>query len=124
MGSAVVMNGRIYVIGGEGPPCTGTAVQEYNPLADTWRFVTDMPTVHHGIWPVRIGDPTDGVPDEVFVAGGSPSSSLQHVFSFDCEEAPPPLVPTLSAPALAALAAALLASAVRAQRRRGAARRE
>ncbi|MBW2698319.1 MAG: PQQ-dependent sugar dehydrogenase, partial [Deltaproteobacteria bacterium] len=86
MGSAVVLNERIYVIGGEGSPCTGTAVQEYNPRADSWRFVTDMPTVHHGIWPVRIGDPTDGYPDEIFVAGGSPSNTLHHVFSFDCEE--------------------------------------
>ncbi len=86
MGSAIVMNQRIYVIGGEGAPCTGTSVQEYDPLADSWRFVTDMPTVHHGIWPVRIGDPTDGYPDRVFVAGGAPSSTLHHVLSFTCEE--------------------------------------
>ena len=63
MGSGVVLNGRIYVIGGEGSPCSGTAVQEDNPLADSWRFATDMPTVHHGICPVRLGDPTDGHPD-------------------------------------------------------------
>ncbi len=86
MGSAIVMNQRIYVIGGEGAPCTGTSVQEYDPFADSWRFVTDLPTVHHGIWPVRIGDPTDGDPDRVFVAGGAPSSTLHHVLGFTCEE--------------------------------------
>ena len=44
MGSAVVLNGRVYVIGGEGGSCTGTAVQEYDPSSDSWRLVADLPT--------------------------------------------------------------------------------
>jgi glucose/arabinose dehydrogenase len=76
MGNAVVLNQRIYVIGGEGGSCTGTAVQEYDPSNDSWRLVADLPAAHHGIWPVLVGDPADGYPDEIHVAGGAPDDTL------------------------------------------------
>ncbi len=89
MGSAVVMYNRIYIIGGEGSPCSGTKVQEYDPAADTWRLVDNLPETHHGIWPVRIGDPADGIPDRIHVAGGAPSATHHHAFEFGCEECGP-----------------------------------
>jgi glucose/arabinose dehydrogenase len=86
MGNAVVLNHRIYVIGGEGGACTGTAVQEYEPFSDSWRMVADLPVAHHGIWPVVIGDPADGFSDQIHVAGGAPAGNSHHHFAFSCEE--------------------------------------
>jgi hypothetical protein len=86
MGNAVVLNRRIYVMGGEGGSCTGTAVQEYDPFSDSWRLVADLPAAHHGIWPVVVGNPADSHPDEIYVAGGAPDDTLHHVFAFSCEE--------------------------------------
>ena len=89
MGSGIVMNGRIYAIGGEGSSCTGTQVQEYDPLVDSWRLVQELPDPHHGIWPVRIGDPLDGIPDRVFVAAGWEAIEHLHALQFSCEECIP-----------------------------------
>jgi hypothetical protein len=107
MGNAVVLNHRVYLIGGEGGLCSGTAVQEYDPFGDSWRLVAELPVAHQGIWPVRIGDPSDGVPDEIYVAGGAPDDTLHHVFALSCEECVPepslPLGIGLSLPVLALL---------------------
>ena len=41
--AASALNGKIYVVGG-GTPKFLTTVLEYDPMADTWREVADMPT--------------------------------------------------------------------------------
>jgi len=44
-GSSAVVDGKIYVIGGDdGVSMGGPAVQEYDPATDTWTRKTDMPT--------------------------------------------------------------------------------
>lgn len=86
MGRAVVLNRRIYIVGGEGGVCTGTTVQEYTPHTDTWRAVSSLPDAHAGSAPVALGDPSDGVPDSVLLAGGAPGDAHTHRLSLGCEE--------------------------------------
>lgn len=86
IGNAVVLDQRIYLVGGEGGACTGTAMQEYDPRSDSWRLLTDLPEAHHGIWPVVIGEPDDGRADRIHVTGGAPAADHHHVFGFTCEE--------------------------------------
>jgi hypothetical protein len=87
MGHAAVLNDRIYVIGGEGGACTKVAVQEYDPVDDSWRTVTSLPDSHHGMTPIVVGDPNDGVPDRILLGSGRPTSSTRHMheFQFTCE---------------------------------------
>ncbi len=87
MGHAAIVNDRIYVIGGEGGTCTKRAVQEYDPVADSWRMVTSLPDSHHGMTPIVVGDPDDGIPDRILLGSGQPSSSTRHMheFQFSCE---------------------------------------
>lgn len=83
---AAAMNGRIYVAGGEGSACDGTVVQEYDPVADSWRLVAALPDAHHSVWPVVAGLRGDGVPEQLFVAGGGPGGTHHHRLVFSCEE--------------------------------------
>lgn len=87
MGHAAVMNGRIYLFGGEGGACTGRAAQEYDPLVDSWRMLTGLDDTHHGMTPIVIGTPGDGVPDRILLGSGRPLSSTRHLhqFEFTCE---------------------------------------
>ncbi|MEM9478904.1 MAG: kelch repeat-containing protein, partial [Verrucomicrobiota bacterium] len=59
-GKAVFLNGEFYVFGGE--TLTSAAanasgvydrVDIYNPVTNTWRLGTPMPTARHGIFPVE-----------------------------------------------------------------------
>lgn len=70
MGKAVYLNGNFYVIGGETQNGAGATVNNvykrvdiYNPLTNTWRLGTPLPTARHGIFPVVYAG-------EIFVAGG------------------------------------------------------
>jgi N-acetylneuraminic acid mutarotase len=70
MGKAVYVNGEFYVVGGEtltGPGATPLNVYDrvdiYNPLTNTWRVGTSMPTARHGIFPLAHAS-------RVYVAGG------------------------------------------------------
>jgi N-acetylneuraminic acid mutarotase len=74
MGKAVFMDGEFYVIGGEtlnGPGATSQFVYNrvdiYNPITNTWRLGTPMPTARHGIFPLGIGG-------RIYVAGGGPQA--------------------------------------------------
>ena len=58
-GKAVFFNGEFYVLGGEtmsGAGATADGVYDrvdiYDPVADTWRSGTAMPTARHGIFPL------------------------------------------------------------------------
>ena len=70
-GKAVFYRGEFYVIGGETTP-TGVGaepgdvynrVDVYDPVAQTWRLETDLPTPRHGIFPILYND-------ELLVASG------------------------------------------------------
>lgn len=58
LGSGVI-GGKIQVLGGEGPSATpaGTYRQneEYDPVTDTWRSLTPMPTPRHGLYGATVG---------------------------------------------------------------------
>jgi N-acetylneuraminic acid mutarotase len=56
-------NDRIYVIGGGVAAGHTTAVEEYNPIADTWRTRTAMPTGRHDPGCAVVGD-------DIYVTGG------------------------------------------------------
>jgi N-acetylneuraminic acid mutarotase len=63
-----VLNGRIYVFGGEGNPSTASGVFEENEAYDiasgTWQTDARMPTPRHGIGAATIGD-------RIYVPGGA-----------------------------------------------------
>ena len=68
--SAAVLNGRVYVFGGEGRGGTFDETEAYDPATDSWEQVAPMPTARHGLG-AAIVDGTIYV-----VAGGvSPGSS-------------------------------------------------
>jgi hypothetical protein len=80
--SAVALNGKALVIGGEATASGGAFPQneEYDPAFDTWRTLAPMPTPRHGSAAATIGG-------QVFVAGGgivagSSFSSVLEIFSF------------------------------------------
>jgi N-acetylneuraminic acid mutarotase len=83
MGKAVYVNGEFYVIGGEtldGPGATPMRVYDrvdiYDPLTNTWRLGTPLPTARHGIFPLERAQ-------RIYIAGGdvqagsAPSSVLE-----------------------------------------------
>jgi N-acetylneuraminic acid mutarotase len=87
MGKAVFLGGEFYVIGGETTPAgTGQVegnvynrVDVYNPITNTWRLETTLPTARHGIFPLAV----DG---KIFVAAGGTvagvsQSNVLEVFS-------------------------------------------
>jgi N-acetylneuraminic acid mutarotase len=85
-GKAVFVNGEFYVIGGEtldGPGATPLHVYDrvdiYDPLNNTWRLGTPMPTARHGIFPLARAE-------RVYVAGGGiqsggSSSSILEIYN-------------------------------------------
>lgn len=87
MGKAAYFNGEFYVMGGE-TTSSGAGqvagnvynrVDVYNPLTNSWRLETALPTARHGIYPVAY----DG---KIFVAGGGvqaaySTSSVVEIFT-------------------------------------------
>jgi N-acetylneuraminic acid mutarotase len=69
--SAGVVNGRIYVAGGEafGPSRTFPQVEAYDPAANTWSRMPDLPTPRHGL-------AVQGVGNVLYVIGGGPTAGL------------------------------------------------
>jgi len=87
--ASVTLQGRILIIGGEGPgnaPGTFPNVDEYDPVRNTWRALTNMPTRRHGIG-ATISTAEDGVTEKVYVATGGPvrgssNTNVHEVFTF------------------------------------------
>ena len=66
-----VVNGRIYVAGGEAfdPTRTFAQVEVYDPATDAWSKSPDLPTPRHGL-------AVQGVGDTLYVIGGGPTAGL------------------------------------------------
>jgi len=62
---AVLVGGRIFVMGGEGTNRVFGQNEAYDPASDTWEQYAPMPTPRHGLGAVAIGD-------FIHVAGGGP----------------------------------------------------
>lgn len=78
MGKAVYFNGEFYVMGGETQDGVGVTDQNvydrvdiYNPLTNTWRLGTPMPTARHGIFPLLLAG-------RINVAGGGIQAGLSN----------------------------------------------
>src|SRR5260370_22623653 len=93
MGKAAFYGNEFYVMGGETTNAgTGQVagnvykrVDVYNPVSQTWRLETPMPTARHGIFPV-VGD------GKILVAGGGvhSGSSSSNVFEIFSTSSPTP----------------------------------
>ena len=87
MGKAVWLNGEFYVFGGETLTGAGGAtaqgvyarVDVYDPLANSWRSDTPMPTARHGIYPIRVHGSTYVAAGGT--AAGHSASDLLEVFT-------------------------------------------
>jgi hypothetical protein len=62
-GRAVFQRGEFLVLGGESSSAVFAEVQAYDPLQDSWRLETPLPTARHGIFPVLFKS-------RLFVVGG------------------------------------------------------
>ena len=47
--TAAVVEGKIYVFGGEGAAGTFNENEPYDPVSDTWQRMAPMPTARHGL---------------------------------------------------------------------------
>ncbi len=63
---AAVVEGRIYLVGGEAPEGTFAQVEMLDPAAGTWTREPDLPTPRHGLGVV-------GFAGRVYVLAGGPS---------------------------------------------------
>jgi hypothetical protein len=64
--AAGVVNGELYVFGGETTSGVHGAVEVYNPASNSWRSAPDMPIPRHGIWASVIGN-------RIYIPGGATS---------------------------------------------------
>jgi N-acetylneuraminic acid mutarotase len=67
--AGVVVNGCLYVFGGEGntahPQGVFAQAEAYNPVTNTWQAVVPMPVPRHGIGAAAIGP-------RIYIPGGGP----------------------------------------------------
>jgi uncharacterized protein (TIGR03437 family) len=93
LGSAVVDN-KIVVFGGEGnsgtPEGTFRQNEEYDPVADTWRTLTPMPTARHGLYGIAIGR-------AIFVPAGGPRAGAFYTSTHEAYFARPAEPPRINA---------------------------
>ena len=70
--TGAILNGRLYVFGGEGnesqPSGVFANVEVYDPVTDTWQVLPPMPTPRHGTGAATVGS-TIYVPGGATVAG-------------------------------------------------------
>ena len=78
--NAVVLDGKLYVIGGTTRNESFTANEEYDPATDRWQSYAAMRTPRHGMGAATVGG-------AIHVAGGGPmnggfyQTSLHEVFT-------------------------------------------
>jgi N-acetylneuraminic acid mutarotase len=76
--AAAVLNGKIYLFGGEAPQGTFADNDVYDPANNRWQSAPPMPTPRHGLGAATVGD-------RIFVIAGGPKpggslSSTNEVF--------------------------------------------
>jgi len=67
--AAALLNGRIYVFGGEGSQGTFGENEAYDPQTNTWETLEPMPTARHGLGAAVVGD-------TIYVIGGGETPGL------------------------------------------------
>jgi len=77
--AAAVLDGKIFVVGGEAPTGTFSQVEAYDPVTDTWTAWAPMPTARHGLGAAAVGG-------RIFVISGGPRpggtySAVNEVFT-------------------------------------------
>ncbi|MBM3782823.1 MAG: hypothetical protein FJW30_00610 [Acidobacteria bacterium] len=91
--ASAVVNGKIYVMGGEGnsgtPQATFRQNEEYDPVADTWRSLPDMPTPRHGLYAAAVGN-------VIFTPSGGPVAGATYSNVNEAYIVPPAAPPSFA----------------------------
>jgi len=77
--AAAVLDGKIFVFGGEATAGTFNQVEAYDPRLDSWGTYTPMPTARHGLGAVAMGG-------RIYVISGGPApggsaSAVNEIFT-------------------------------------------
>jgi N-acetylneuraminic acid mutarotase len=72
--AGAVVNGRVYVFGGEDPGQTHAEVFIYDPASDSWSTGTPMPTPRHGLSAVAANGQIHVLGGGLSPGGGSDTS--------------------------------------------------
>jgi len=95
--ASAAVNGKIYVMGGEGnsgtPDATFRQNEEYDPAADRWRALPDMPTPRHGLFGAAIGT-------VIYTPSGGPIAGATYSNRNEAFIVPPAEAPALNGPPL------------------------
>ena len=67
--AAAVVEGEVYVFGGESPDKTFDNNEKYNPQTNSWTWGPPMPTARHGLMAVGVGN-------NIYVIGGGPTPDI------------------------------------------------
>ena len=67
--AAAVINGNIYVFGGEAPEKTFNNNEKYNTATNTWTDDIPMPTPRHGLTAIALNN-------NIYVIGGGPEPDI------------------------------------------------
>lgn len=89
--ASAVVDGKIYVMGGEGasgtPQNTFRQNEEYDPAADSWRALPDMPTPRHGLYAAAVGR-------AIFTPSGGPIAGATYSNVNEAFIVAPPIAPS------------------------------
>jgi N-acetylneuraminic acid mutarotase len=77
--AAAVLDGKVFVFGGESNRATRSDVESFNPATNQWQRWTPMPTARHGLGAVVVGQ-------SIYVIAGGPQpgasfSSVNEMFT-------------------------------------------
>jgi N-acetylneuraminic acid mutarotase len=67
--AAAALDGRVHVVGGEGPGGTFSENEAFDVAAGTWVTLAPLPTARHGLGVAQVGG-------AVYVIGGGPQPGL------------------------------------------------
>jgi len=67
--AAAVVDGKLYVFGGESAVKTFSEVEAYDPESDTWQRVAELPTPRHGLGVAAVGN-------KIYTVAGGPKPGL------------------------------------------------
>ncbi len=58
-----ILNGQIFIFGGESPQGTFATNEAFNPATNSWKTYSPMPTARHGLGAATVGQ-------NIYVLGG------------------------------------------------------